>query len=76
MYFTCFISVILPAILQDILFYQQDIEVREFGMDRNTLLHLKWITNTDLLCSTGDSAQSYVAAWVGGVLGENGYVYT
>ena len=65
-YFTCIISVILPAISQDILFYQKDIEVREFGMDRNTLLYLKWITNTDLLYSTWNSAQSYVAAWVGG----------
>ena len=26
---------------------------REFGMDRHTLLYLKWITNKDLLCSTG-----------------------
>ena len=27
-----------------------------------TLLYLKWITNKDLLYSTGNSAQSYVAA--------------
>ena len=34
--------------------------VREFGMDRYTLLYLKWITNKDLLYSTGNSAQDYV----------------
>ena len=31
--------------------------VREFGMDRYTLLYLEWITNKDLLYSTGNSAQ-------------------
>ena len=36
--------------------------VREFGMDLYTLLYLKWITNKDLLYSTGNSAQYYVAA--------------
>ena len=25
--------------------------------------------------STGNSAQCYVAAWIGGGLGENGYMY-
>ena len=40
--------------------------VREFGMDVYTLLYLKWITNKDLLYSTGNSAQCYVAAWTGG----------
>ena len=39
--------------------------VREFGIDRNTLLYLKWITNNVLLCSTGNSAQCYVASWMG-----------
>ena len=43
--------------------------VREFGIDRNTLLYLKWITNKDLLYSTGNSAQCYVAAWMGGEFG-------
>ena len=42
---------------------------REFGMDMDTLLHLKWITNKDLLYSTGNSAQCYVAAWMGGESG-------
>ena len=42
--------------------------VREFGMDTYTLLYLKWITNKDLLYSTGNSAQCYVAAWMGGGL--------
>ena len=31
-----------------------------------TLLYLKWITNEDLLYSTGSSAKCYVAAWRGG----------
>ena len=40
-------------------------EGREFGTDIYTLLHLKWITNKDLLCSTGNSAQCYAAASMG-----------
>ena len=43
--------------------------VREFGMDIYTLLYLKWITNKDLLSSTGNSAPCYVAAWMGGEFG-------
>ena len=43
--------------------------IRELGMDMYTLLHLTWITNEDLLHSTGNSAQCYVAAWVGGESG-------
>ena len=49
--------------------------VREFGMDMYTLLYLKWITNKDLLYSTGNSAQCYVAAWMGREFGENGCMY-
>ena len=33
---------------------------REFGIDMYTLVYLKWITNKDLLYSTGNSAQYYV----------------
>ena len=36
--------------------------VRQFGMVVYTLLYLKWMTNKDLLYSTGNSAQCYVAA--------------
>ena len=36
--------------------------VRELGMDRYTLLYLKWIINKDLLYSTWTSDQHYVAA--------------
>ena len=43
--------------------------VKEFEMDRNTLLYLKWVTTKDLLYSTGNSAQCYVAAWMGGEFG-------
>ena len=39
--------------------------VREFGIDIYTLIYLKQITNKDLLYSTGNSAQCYVAAWMG-----------
>ena len=38
-------------------------------MDMYTLLYLKRITNKVLLCSTGNSAQCSVAAWVGGEFG-------
>ena len=38
-------------------------------MDMYTLLYLKWITNKDLLHSIGNSAQCYLAAWMGGELG-------
>ena len=40
--------------------------VREFGMAMYTLLYLKWKTNKDLLYSTGNSVQCYVAARMGG----------
>ena len=43
--------------------------VRKFGMGMFTLLYLKQITNKDLLYSTGNSAQCYVAAWMGGAFG-------
>ena len=36
--------------------------VKEFGMDMYILLYLKWITDKDLLCSTGNSSQCYAAA--------------
>ena len=39
--------------------------VREFGMGMYTLLYLKWVSNKDLLYSTWNSAQCYVAAWMG-----------
>ena len=40
-----------------------------------TLLYLKWVTNKDLFYSAGNSAQCYVAAWMGGRFGGNGYIY-
>ena len=39
-------------------------------MEMFTLLYLKWITNKDLLYSTENSAQCYVAAWMGGEFGK------
>ena len=41
----------------------------EFGIDTYTLLDLKWKTNKDLLYSTWNSAQWYVAARMGGEFG-------
>ena len=38
-------------------------------MDVYTVLCLKWITNKDLLYSTWNSVQCYVAAWMGGQFG-------
>ena len=38
-------------------------------MDVCTLLYLEWITNKNLLCSTGNTAQCHMAAWIGGELG-------
>ena len=49
--------------------------VREFGMDMYTLLYLKWITNKDLLCSTGDSAQCSVPVWMERSTGGNGHTH-
>ena len=43
--------------------------VRGFGMDMYTVLYLKWITSKDLLYSTWNSAQYYMAAWMGGTFG-------
>ena len=43
--------------------------VREFGIVMYTLLYLKWISSKNLEYSTGDSAQRYVAIWMGGELG-------
>ena len=41
----------------------------EFDINMYTLLYLKWIINKDLLYSTANSAQCYVAAWMGGEFG-------
>ena len=49
--------------------------VREFGINMYTLLYLKWITNKDLLHSTGNSAQSYVQPGWERSLRENEYMY-
>ena len=43
-------------------------------MHMDTLLYLKWITYKDLLYSTGNSAQCYVAAWMEGGFRE-GWIY-
>ena len=50
--------------------------VREIGIDMYALLYLKWVTNKGLLYRTGNSAQCYVAAWMGGEFGgERIHVY-
>ena len=43
--------------------------VREFGVDMYTRPCLKQITNKDLLHSTGNPAQCYVAVWMEGEFG-------
>ena len=43
--------------------------IGDFGKVMYTLLYLKWITKKDLLYSTWNSAQCYVAAWMGGGFG-------
>ena len=43
--------------------------VGESGIDMYTLLYFTWITNKDLLYSTSNSAQCYVAAWMGAEFG-------
>ena len=45
---------------------------REFEINMYTRLYLKWITNKDLLYSTGNSIQRHAAAWMGGRLGSGG----
>ena len=41
---------------------REGVIVSEFGTDMYPLLYLKWITNKDLLYSTGNSVQCYTAA--------------
>ena len=45
---------------------------REFEINMYTLLYLKRVTNKVLLYSTWNSAQCYVAAWMGGQFGGGG----
>ena len=40
--------------------------VRDLGKVMYTLLHLKWITNKDLLIAHGILLNRYVPAWIGG----------
>ena len=49
--------------------------VRKLGKVMCTLLYLKWVINKDLFYSAGNSAQCYVAAWMGGRFRGNGYIY-
>ena len=49
--------------------------VREFGMDMDTLLYLKWITNTVLFIAQGTLLNvMWQPEWEKG-LGENRYMY-
>ena len=48
---------------------------REFGINRYTLLYIKY-RNKEQLNGTGNSAQSHAAAWIGGEFGgEQQHVY-
>ena len=42
---------------------------KDFGRVMHTLLNLKWITKKNLVYNTWNSAQCYVAAWMGAGLG-------
>ena len=42
---------------------------KEFKSSMCLMPYLKWITNKDLLYSSGNSAQCYAAAWIGGEFG-------
>ena len=44
-------------------------------MDMYAMVYFKWITSKDLLYNTWNSAQCYVAAWMRGESGGNGYMY-
>ena len=48
--------------------------VRQLGMDMHTLLYLKWITNKDLLYSTGTLFNIIWQPGWEGSFGENGYL--
>ena len=49
--------------------------VRQFGIDMYPLPYFKWITNKDLLCSTGTLLNvMWQPGWEGS-LGENVYMY-
>ena len=51
---------------------------RKFEIDTNRLLYLTWILKKALLYSTGNSAQCYVASWMGGKFGGewmHGYIW-
>ena len=40
-------------------------QLNMFGIDMYTLLYLKWITNKDLLYSTGNSAEYSIITYMG-----------
>ena len=44
-------------------------QLREVGINMSALLYLTGITNKVRLYSTGNTAQCYVAAWMGGEFG-------
>lgn len=46
------------------------VRVREFGIDTYMLLYLIMDNQQGLLYSTGNSAQRYVAGWMGGEFGK------
>ena len=48
---------------------------RVSGVNMYTLMYLHGITDKILPYRTRNSAQCYVAAWVAGGLGEDGFIY-
>ena len=51
------------------IFLKQNKALIRFGINMDTRLYFKWINNGDLLYSKRNSAQCYVAAWMGGKFG-------
>ena len=66
LYWFCHISLLLTQRI----FLYVFLKSCPFWMDRYTLLYLKLITNKNLLYSTWNSAQCYVATQIGGEFGE------
>ena len=75
LYIFCIESFAEFPLLKNVVFCGRKGHLGNLGSTCYILLCLKWITNKALLYSTGKCAHYRVAAWMGGVFGNNGYVY-
>ena len=67
---TLFISYTHHGLQPTRLLHPWDFPGKSTGVGCRLWLYLKWIINKDLLYSTWNSAQCYVAAWLGGEFGK------